>query len=173
MKRYIRLFDDESKMYDAKYIIDIIFNYGPREESIAAANRVKQPKIINDRNRLTQSQLNTYNDLVDSMLGPLIERKFIINKEWQSTRSYAYYVDFYPVDRQGKRFAESVRIMFRAAEHDITHGDEGFVSSSLILKSFTLMGETYQDPFALQRKVIDICEHLMDGDFMYVATVDT
>lgn len=173
MKRYIQKFDDESNLFDTEYFIDIVFNYGPRNSTIAASDRVKQPKIISDTNRLSQSQLNTYNDLVDSMLGPLVKRKFIINREWQSTRSYAYYVDFYPVDRQGNRFDNLVRIIFRAAEHDITHGEEGLVDEDLILKSFTLMGETYKDPFDLQRKVIDICEHLMDGDFMYVASVNT
>ena len=173
MKRYIKPFDDESKMYDAKYLIEIVFNYEPNYEDVAASARVSHPKSIKKSKRLTDAQLRTFNDLVDSMIGPLIKRKFIIKNEYQSKRSYAYYVDFYPVDRQGVKFNDTVRILFRASDHDLVHGEEGFVAEDLILKSFTLLGETYTDPFALQRKVIDICEHLMDGDFMYVATVDT
>ncbi len=173
MKRYIRLFDNESNMYDAKYVIEIVFNYGPKYEDVAASARVMHPKNIRKIDRLTDAQLRNFNDLVDSMIGPLVKRNFIIKDEYQSKKSYAYYVDFYPVDREGCKFKDEVRIIFRASDHDLVHGEEGLVAEDLILKSFTLMGKTYTDPFALQRKVIDICEHLMDGDFMYVVNVDT
>lgn len=172
MKRYIRPIDDEATMYAAKYIIEVVFNYGANSSEVAASNRVKQPNHIKRQYRLSDSQLQTYNDLVDSMIGPLLKRKFIINGEWQSKKSYAYYIDFYPVDRDGNKFPDHVRMIFRASDHDIVHGEEGLVAEDLVLKSFTLMGETYKDPFSLQRKIIDICEHLMDGDFMYVVNID-
>ena len=42
MKRYIRPVDDDSAMYNAKYMIEIVFNYGLKDENIAASDRVKQ-----------------------------------------------------------------------------------------------------------------------------------
>lgn len=171
MKKLI--YNEDSKMRDAKYLIEIVFNYDYKFDDIAASERVKHPTSVKKKFRMSDSQLQTYNDLVDSMIAPLIKRNFIINKEYQSKRSYAYYIDFYPVDREGNRHDESVRLLFRAAEHQMKHGEEGPVSEDLILKSFMLLGEEYKDPFALQRKVIDICEHLMDGDFMYVVNLET
>lgn len=173
MKRYIRPIVDESSIYDAKYIIEIVFNYEPDVSNVAASSRVNHPKNVKKRDRLSDEQLKIFNDLVDSMIAPLIKRRFRINKEYQSKKGYSYYVDFNPVNREGVLFDESVRILFRASDHDIKHGEEGFVNEDLVLKSFTLFGEIYTDPFSLQRKVIDICEHLMDGDFMYVVNVDT
>jgi len=171
MKKLI--YNEDSRMNDAKYLIEIVFNYDYKSDDVAASERVKHPLNINKKFKMSDSQLQTYNDLVDSMIAPLIKRKFIINSEYQSKRSYAYYIDFYPIDREGNRYDESVRLLFRASDHAIQHGEEGQLSEDLVLKSFLLFGEEYKDPFALQRKVIDICEHLMDGDFMYVVNIQT
>lgn len=171
MKKLIK--SDDSSIYDAKYLIEITFNYDFNTSNIAASERVKHPLNIKKKFKMSDSQLQTYNDLIDSMIAPLIKRKFIINNEYQSKRSYTYYIDFYPVDREGNRYDESVRLLFRAADNVIQHGEEGQLSEDLVLKSFLLFGEEYKDLFALQRKVIDICEHLMDGDFMYVVNIQT
>lgn len=173
MKRYIHIIENENDVYNSKYLIEIVFNYEVDTDKVAASERVKHPMNIKKRDRLSDDQLKIFNDLVDSMIAPLVKRNFKINKEYQSKRGYSYYVDFNPVNREGDPFEESVRILFRASDHDIKHGEEGFVNEDLILKSFTLFGQTYTDPFSLQRKIIDICEHLMDGDFMYVVNTHT
>ena len=167
MKRYI-------KNIEPKYIIEVIINTDTVHSDVAAATSyVKHPVSIKKSARMSNQELQFYNDFIDEMHTPILSRNFIIINEYQSKKSYAYYIDFYPVDRDGKKFDEAVRILFRVAEHNQVHGTPDRVSEELIIKSFTLDGVTYPSPYRLRLKISDICEHLQDGDFDYVSNLRT
>lgn len=163
----------KNSSYVSDYFIEITINTDVEHTNIAASELVKHPKSIKKSARFTDEELRFYNDFIDSMRAPIIHRKFRIKNEYQSKRSYAYYIDFYPRDRNGKEFGELVEIIFRVAEHNIKHGDVDDTSETLIIKSFTLDGVTYPTPYDLQKKIIEICEHLQDGDFGYVSAMRT
>lgn len=166
MKRYIQ------SSVEINHIIEVILNFEPKS-IIESSDKVEHPDSISKKHRLTDDQLRNFNDLVESMTAPLYARKFVINNECQSKKSYTYYIDFTPVDRDGNVFDDQFRMLFRASDHNIKHGSEGHVAEGMILKSFTLLGKKYTNPFLLQRKISDICNHLMDEDFLYAVTLDT
>ena len=166
MKRYIR-------KSNPVYIILIDINTEVVQSNVAAANYVNHPKSVKRSIRMSDQELKFYNDFIDEMRTPILSRNFIILKEYQSKKSYAYYIDFFPIDHQGNRFQEAVRILFRVADHDTAYREDDRVSEELIIKSFTLNGVTYASPYQLRKKISDICDHLQDGDFDYVSNLRT
>ena len=170
MKRYIKT---HSYAKEPKYIIEIIINTEVSESEVAASEKIKHPLSVKKKNRLSDDELRLYNDFIDSMRTPIISRNFIIIREYQSKKSYAYYIDFDPVDKQGQPFNGPVRIQFRFAEHNQKHGKAENTSSDLIIKSFTFNDITYDSYYPIFKKVIDICNHLQEGDFEYVTMYRT
>ena len=90
MKRYIQ---------PLKTWIEIVVYVDPSLPQDIAAVNLNHP---HSKFKLTDSELRVYADFVESMISPIQAHEFKITESYQSKKSYAYYVKFYPVDKEGE-----------------------------------------------------------------------
>lgn len=152
MKRYI----DTKKRW-----IEIIVYVDPAYiEHVAAGVQLHHPS---SKFKFTDKELENYTCFVDSMISPIESHKFYIVKEYQSSKSYAYYVDFFPVDKEGN-LLDKVHVIFRIAEHPLKR-NSGKSSSTRFIKSFTINDVNYTDLLPFIERVDYICDRLQEGDY--------
>jgi len=156
-----------------KYIIDIVGELSDRFfEDIAAAEQfVVHPKSIRKEIKLTDDELDEWNDFIYSVMSVIrsSEYKFkIINDRGRSKKSYAFYTDFYPRDKSGKLLDE-VRIRFRISDHktdsNVEDSDGTYIGQDVVFKSFSVYGKKYPDTIDVMRAVKKICRRLHEGDY--------
>ena len=160
MKRYIN---------NKKRWIEIVVYIDPSLPQEIAAVELHHPS---SKFKLTDEELQIYEDFVESMISPMQARGFKIIKEYQSNKSYAYYIDFYPVDKQGNLLDE-IHVVFRIADHDLSHGRQGAVSSERFIKSFTINNLSYDKMLPFIKRIGIICDHLQEGDYDELLTRPT
>ena len=158
MKRYVQ---------PLKTWIEIVLYVDPELPQDIAAVKLRHPS---SRFKLTDDELQIYEDFVDSMLSPITAHGFKIVKDYQSSKSYAYYIDFYPVDKEGNLLDE-VHVIFRMAEHELKHGLKS--SDNRFIKSFVINNITYDKMLPFQQRIDFICDRLQEGDYEVLLTRPT
>ena len=160
MKRYV---------HPIKNWIEITLHVIPENkiQDIAAVT-LKHP---NSKFKLTDEELQIYEDFVESTLSILYGHDFKIIKDYQSRRSYAYYINFYPVSKDGE-ILDLVKVIFRIAEHEMKHGEEG-IQKDVFIKSFTINNITYDKIMPFRERVSYLCDRLQEGDYDQLLTKPT
>lgn len=162
MKRYVQ---------PLKTWIEIVVYVDPSLPQDIAAVNLNHP---HSKFKLTDSELQVYSDFVESMISPIQAHEFKITESYQSKKSYAYYVKFYPVDKEGK-ILDQVNVIFRLAEHRSKTIDHSSNSSSnksrRFIKSFVINDLVYTDPLAFQNRVDYLCDRLQEGDYSELVMV--
>lgn len=82
-------------------------------ESIASDISLNEPISIQDKYRLSISDFNAWCDFVDSVASVVRSYDFKIVQEYQSKKSYSYYIHFYPVSNDGARFKDDLKMILK------------------------------------------------------------
>ncbi len=107
----------------------------------------------------SEDQLVKYDDMVCDVCAEIERNGFVIEREWQSEKSYSYYIEF-PVTEE-----DSVRIRFRISNHRKKNRGGDNVGVKLVFKTFLFGGKWYRDPLSLVNGVEAFCEAIKRGDF--------
>ena len=146
-----------------KYIIDICGYLSEESQALVASIELKHPKSIKKIYKLTDTELDIWSSVVESVINELDIRNFEIIKQWQSKGSYSYYVDFYPVSKDGIKL-ERVQIRFRISDHGrVGKGSQEKSSRRPMFRNFTV--NDFTCPANLKNLVGEICDDLMSGDY--------
>lgn len=142
-------------------IIDVTL-YLREYPSEVAVSRIHQPSIRREL-QMTNTQISAYEDFLDTIASIITNHGFRIINEYQSKRSYAYYMTFEVPDIQ-----ETWTIRFRIADHDSC----GTFSSSrdsnrptIFRKIIIGNGQEFTSYFQAIKAVGYICDGLVDRDF--------
>ena len=152
-------------------VITITFEFAtfPPEQVAASqdVNITHKPGIAL-KDRYSEEQLEEYREFVLNIVNAIKGHQFEITRSQQSKRSYAYYIDFYPVTAEGVKL-DKVKIIFRIADHKINDGtgeDIDFKPHSRVyMKNFHIDTTKYPDQFSVVMAVNDICDGLAEGDY--------
>ncbi len=148
--------------------IEIVVYVDPSLPQDIAATEQKHPS---SQFKFTDSELQLYLNFVDAMISPIEAHGFKIVKEYQSNKSYAYYVHFYPVNKIGELLDE-VYLIFRVAEHLMKHR-EVTIAKRRFIKNFTINDLNYDDVKLFQDRVDYICDRLSEGDYSELIAAPT
>lgn len=159
MKRYIN---------DKKRWIEITLYVNPSLPQEIAAVKLRHPS---SKLKLTDEELQIYEDFVETILSVINGHDFRIIKDYQSKRSYAYYVDFYPVSKTGE-ILDLVHVIFRVAEHTMKHGEDG-LNKNVYVKSFVINDIEYDKIMPFRNRVSYLCDRLQEGDYDELLTKPT
>lgn len=146
------------------YYIDAILEFDIYEMDVAAA-RIEQREGLKDP--FSADELADYCDFIDNVYSAIASFGFDMLMEYQSTESYAYYIEFKPKDEKGKDIEEVVLVKFRIADHQIKNrGHDNFNQKTRrVFRSFVLGGERYDNPISLIQGVEKVCEAIQRKDF--------
>lgn len=149
-----------------KYVIDICGYLSPDSQALNASVEMQHPKSINKIYRLTDTELDIWRSVVESVVNELDIRNFEIIRQWQSRRSYSYYIDFYPVTSDGTKL-DLVQIRFRLSDHGKgVHKVEHTRDRKLMFRDFTINDFTCPaNPLNLKNLIGQMCDDLMKGDY--------
>lgn len=135
------------------------------DEIVNTTTYLKDPVRLKDESKMSISDLNMWDDLIDSVISVLNDYEFDIIEHHQSGKSYSYYVSFYPTSEDGLRFDEPVKIVFRLSNH---RNDQDHSSNKIkraFFKSFELDGEQYSNPVDIFFAIDEICKELQKGNY--------
>ncbi len=147
--------------------IEIVLYINPSLPQDMAAVELHHPS---SRFKLTDEELLIYSDFVESMISPIYAHGFKIVKDYQSNKSYSYYIDFYPVDKKGN-LLDKVHIIFRLSEH--VDKSKFHSSSRIFIKSFVINDISYDKMLPFQDRINYICDRLAEGDYDELITRPT
>lgn len=148
-----------------KYIIDVSVEFFENVYEVASSTFVKHPLNIKKKKRYTDGQLVAWNDFISSVVSIINGENFEIVRYQQSKRSYAFYLDFYPISDDGE-YLDMVQIRFRIADHK-EHGSMGtnLRLKTQIIKNFYVGSEEYASTYEVMQAVKKICKCLKKGDY--------
>ena len=126
---------------------------------------VNHPSNIKRRERLDEIKLTILNDVVDSCISCINSAGFPISKQYQSSKSYTYYIQFQPITESGEKLIP-VELMFRiSGDHKSQSIAEDVASTStVIIKSITLGQKEYESYPQVILALQDICNELKQGN---------
>ena len=159
------------KFKNPDYVLDIIMTVGPRDALNVAATKIVHPKNIKRKYLMSADSLAEYDDMICMVVNRIEYKGFEILDEKQSSKSYAYYVDFLPKDENGNYWDACIRIRFRIADHDNHSMDypntrnNNSEAYKLVRKSFVLGDDEYPTPYSLVKGVEKILDNLQNGDY--------
>ena len=131
------------------------------ETSEIAADRIHHPSIRRQF-KMTDSQLNAYEDFIDTVVSILESSGFTILDEYQSKKSYAYYITF-----EVPELLESWTIRFRIANHNqrTTETARGNNRPTIFRKITIGAGKEFASYMEAIRGIQYICNGLKTHDF--------
>lgn len=142
-------------------VIDVTL-YLREHPSEVAASRIHQPSIRKEL-QMTNTQISAYEDFLDTIASIITSHGFTITNEYQSKRSYAYYMTFEVPDIQ-----ETWTIRFRIADHDPsgTFSYPRNFNRPTIFRKITIgNGQEFTSYFQAIKAIGYICDGLVDKDF--------
>ncbi len=161
MFRYIR----SSKVPD--HILPITVCFDAEGTDIAASDDlVSHPKNIKRKYRFSEDQLAAFNDIISTVCSVLKSHHFKVTKTYQSKKSYSYYIHFYPTDKNGDMWDESIVIVFSIREHSNKSISDGIIDShEAYVKTFLVGSKKYEHGIDVMKAVRSICDRLSEGDY--------
>lgn len=143
--------------------IDITVNMHLSSQDISSAD-VLHPRNIKKRYRMTDTELEVYSNFIETVASCIVSRGFIIEGEYQSKKSYSYYLPFRDPDNDAL-----YRFKIRVADHPTKgkvrpigkHGQWIQIITSIVVgrtKEFTRYKPALD-------AIIEICDNLKAGDF--------
>lgn len=143
--------------------LEILLTIGQLDQ-IAAASKIKHPASISKEYLLTDEQLQILNDIVDTTITNILYYNFKIVSEYQSKKSYSYYIRFKPVDKNNEPLPD-FKIVFKLANHPIKGRNTKQPERSTFIKSFIVNDEVYTNPIEFISKIQKVCESISEGDY--------
>lgn len=143
------------------YVLDIEVEFNDCWDNIADSI-VNHPKNVKKKYLWSDDELTAYNDLIETVLGLIKSHKFEILRNYQSKKSYSYYIDFLP-----NRGSEVIEIRFRITDHSkrSLNDETAFSGSAPIIKSFVMGSKRYSNLVDIYKAVKNICDDLLKGDY--------
>jgi len=166
MKRYIK-----GSINRIEIEIVMVMEYS---DSIAAANRpVIEYRDLSFDHQLTSAQLEDYRNFIRSAVSIIYNFGFDVVDEYQSNKSYSYYIQFTPQPYKG--FEDELLeldVKFRLSDHyqesnNTTDQSTNTLSnaSGTIFKSFVVEGVRHTDIAETLLHIKNICKDLKVGDY--------
>jgi len=154
-----------SKFESFKHVINISVDVG-HGEYISSTTKIHDRTNIKKKFRYTDSELDAYDDFIVNMLNVLETYKFDIIREYQSKKSYTYYVEFYPTDHFNNRL-DKFLLVIRIGDHKMksSRGSETIKSNNKVIKSFWIGSTQYPSTYKIRESLIKICEELQDENY--------
>ena len=140
--------------------------------SVAAS---KKPTVeyreLADSLQLLKKQLEEYRNFVRSIVSIIKNFGFDVVDEYQSSKSYSYYVQFTPEPYKG--FEDEMLeldVKFRISDHyqessSVTEGNPSSKNAGVIFKSFVVEGVNHSDIASAMLDVKHICQDLKIGNY--------
>lgn len=143
------------------YVLDIEVECNDCWNNVAASI-VNHLKNVKKKYLWSDDELTAYNDLIETILGLIKSHKFEILRNYQSRKSYAYYIDFLP-----NGSSEVIEIRFRITDHSkrSLNDETAFSDSAPIIKSFVMGSKRYSNLVDIYKAVKNICDDLSKGDY--------
>ena len=142
------------------YAIDAVIEY-----DYIVSERVALRIEHRQNDGYSDEQINEYNEFIANVYNVVVSYGFDILKEFQSSESVSYYVDFRPKGVDGNPL-DVIRIRFRISDHPLKKGKGGDnFGVDAIFKSFWFGGEKYENMVALVFGVQKACDAIRVGDW--------
>ena len=143
-------------------VIDVTL-YLREYPSEIAASRIHQPSIRREL-QMTNTQISAYEDFLDTIASIISSHGFTIINEYQSKRSYAYYITF-----EVPNIQETWTIRFRIADHDssgtFNPPKKNYTRPTIFRKITIGNGQEFTSYFQAIKAIGYICDGLVDKDF--------
>ena len=161
MKRYVQ---------NKKFLLDVEINIEYVYEEIAASNLISHPENVSRKKRISEVKLQILNDVAMSVLNSIESKKNLkLVSHHQTNNTYSYYIDFNVFDDEGDLILP-VRIRFRVSDHEMKGRETPLSSSKIVIRSFVLNGETFDNSVSIVSAIDDICEELDKGNLQILDT---
>lgn len=142
-------------------------------QSDIAADVELEYREMDFKYQLTNAQLMTYQDFVRTVVAAIDKRGFEIIEQYQSSKSYSYYIQFTPEPYKG--FEDQMLeldVKFRLSDHYPEHGGDSLLSDDptnrtrdVIFKGFVVEGVTHDNVASVILDINEICNDLKRGDY--------
>lgn len=144
--------------------ITIEFEYN-HSNGLAASTYAVHPSNMKKKYKLNDMQLVRYNDIIANICIIIESHHFRIIDEYQSKKSYAYYVAFVPISSEGVELSP-IEVVFRIAEHSNPSAEEINPSPSSITRIKSLIVDTkkFANTQGLYNEANYICDQLAQGN---------
>lgn len=151
------------KEYVLRVVVDVVPQY---EYSVAASTAYIQDRSIKRKLKLTKQQIEELNELVDKTLMLISSFDFKLIANYQSKRSFSYYIKFVPTDRNGDEWEYPSRIQFEIRDHiSNSHMENGDASIGVKTFVFHVGGRTSFNTRGVLDSIKDTCYRLQNGDY--------
>lgn len=151
--------------------IEIVIEFNNQLQDIASSKVTPRPNLKEDQ-QYTDEQLQWYNDLIDTICN-IIENYsgFTILNEYQSSKSYSYYIEFEAFTQSGESLGEFT-IKFRISDH-YSKGRHRYksvaTSKATIFRSIVVNNISQDSSIETATFIQHICDELLLGN---VAVLD-
>ncbi len=148
-------------------IVAILKNTNEDEMPVAAEMNI-EGRDLDYKYQLSPQQRTTYNDFINTICSILIHHGFKIVDQYQSNRSYSYYIQFVLKPYEGfEDMMLKLDVKFRLSDHQpngikVSNESE---SKSVIFKSFVVEGVEHKDIKQVILDIQQICNDLKVGDY--------
>lgn len=136
-------------------------------DQIVSDIEIRDPISMSKKYRLSEDAKSDWSDFLTSVISVIRGRHFDIIRQYQSSKSYSYYVDFYPVTLDGQKLDE-VELIFRFSDHRHKNAVGEFQTEDFMFRSFEVNGQRYKSTYDVMMAVRHICEDLQKGDYSTV-----
>ena len=144
--------------------LHIVIEIRDADVQVVASDEFQELKHPNIKKSKKKSDwwLKQVNDIVGSIKG----RKFKILKAYPSKKSYTYYIQFQPTDREGNLWDQELELQIELRDHTSeTHLDLGQVGENFFVKAYYLEDELVEGPYKLMQKIWKILDECREGNF--------
>lgn len=158
MKKFTRKID---------YTLSIIVNVSPILDNIAASIQIHHPKSVKKKYLMEEQALANYQAVIDTVYNAIISNGMKVIKEYQSNKSYSYYIVFKTPSFLDKD-PINVMIEFRISNHgDIYKGNlrNSDNYEELQIVDFVLGSKKYPGGYSLCEAIRRICRELAKGNY--------
>lgn len=140
------------------------------EDNIAAQTDLKYLHKVNisRKKQLSSDQIAKLDQLISNVFDILNSFRFVITDKntKQSSKSYSYYITFFPTDSNGNKWSGSVQVQFEVRDHrSKTHPDAGQIQENLFIKAFFVGSQKCFSTDGVLVQVKKICRELQKGNY--------
>lgn len=176
MKKYIR----SDNIVRVELDICAVLALSMTNTNVAAAKKdLIQQRDLPFEYQLTDKQFEAYKNFIRSAVSVIKKRGFYVDEEYQSNKSYSYYIRFTPTPyigfedkmleldvkfRLSDHYQQSDSIDTEGEESDDTASSDTSISGT-IFQSFVVEGVTHDNIAATLLDIKTICEDLQVGDY--------
>lgn len=189
MKRYVRCSSNSVKHVELDITVILA---SPQQIAATKHDIVLEPRKMKLEYQLTDAQYNAYKNFLRTAASIIASAGFEFVDEYQSSKSYSYYIQFTPKLYEGVTKTDAgdpipkkagtdiiLDVKFRLSDHYETEEDESSigdtigraVTSGIAFKEFVVAGVTHESVNTALADIRNICEDVKVGDYSRVFAV--